>query len=297
MSELQQDYLCLTEQAGAVPLPGRTLLEITGVDAAKFLQNFCTNDVLRLTTGQSCEAFVCNVKGHVVGHVQIHRRESALWIDTVPGQAETLLAHWDRYLIREQVVMHDRTSDYEAFALVGPAAHERSAPLSTNSMVMLCESNYPTSSAQILFSLRSDSSSLREQLDTARLPLCSNEALEVIRVEQGYPLFGVDITTDNLPQEVDRNEIAISFRKGCYLGQETVARIDALGHVNQQLRRVLLESPALPGTTLSANGKGVGKVTSCVASLHWKQSLALAYMRRGWESPGTNLEGGKIIAT
>jgi folate-binding protein YgfZ len=120
---------------------------------------------------------------------------------------------------------------------------------------------------------------------------CSRETLEMLRIEQGYPWFGVDISEENLPQEVNRNQQAISFTKGCYLGQETVARIDALGHVNRMLCGVAFSGNEMPdaGLQLNSGDKVAGQVTSAAWSPKLGHPLALAYLRRGSEAPGTTL--------
>ena len=106
---------------------------------------------------------------------------------------------------------------------------------------------------------------------------CGADVCEAARIEQGTPWFGCDITDENLPQEIDRNQQAINFTKGCYLGQETVARIDALGHVNRLLRGVKFsgESIPTPGTELCAGGKVLGHVTSACWSPRLNSPLAL----------------------
>ena len=111
------------------------------------------------------------------------------------------------------------------------------------------------------------------------------------RIEAGFPLFGTDITDDNLPQEIGRNQQAISFTKGCYLGQETVARIDALGHVNRLLARVKFTAGEVPatGTELFAADKPVGKVTSACWSPEFGGPLAFALLRRTQTAAGTQL--------
>jgi folate-binding protein YgfZ len=128
---------------------------------------------------------------------------------------------------------------------------------------------------------------------------CSREALEMIRVEQGYPWYGIDISEENLPQEVDRNAQAISFTKGCYLGQEPVARIDALGHVNKVLGGVTFTGEELPtaGRELWADGKVVGQVTSAGWSPRLARPLALAYLRRGFQAAGVRLTSNLGEAT
>jgi tRNA-modifying protein YgfZ len=123
---------------------------------------------------------------------------------------------------------------------------------------------------------------------------CEEGAFDAVRLESGTPLFGRDITEDNLPQEIRRDAQAISFTKGCYLGQETVARIDAMGHVNRLLTGVRFLSGAatvpLPGTQLSSGDKVVGHVTSAAWSPRLKQPLGLALIRRAHSSPGTKLD-------
>src|SRR5690606_6094431 len=116
-------------------------------------------------------------------------------------------------------------------------------------------------------------------------------AVEVARIEAGMPLYGMDITDDNLPQEVDRNDWAISFNKGCYLGQETVARIDALGHVNRTLvgLRFASESVPEPGGELLAGDKVVGHVTSAAWSPAQRRAVALGYVRQGHNRPSARL--------
>jgi folate-binding protein YgfZ len=128
---------------------------------------------------------------------------------------------------------------------------------------------------------------------------CGRDALETCRIEAGMPLFGRDITDDNLPQEVNRNAQAISFTKGCYLGQETVARIDALGHVNKLLVRLQFLGQGVPstGSELTLDGKTVGHVTSATFSPRIGKALALAYVRTASTEPGTRLQsaGGDAV--
>ena len=110
----------------------------------------------------------------------------------------------------------------------------------------------------------------------------TSESFEVLRIEAGTPVFGRDVTEKNLPQEIGRDDRAINFVKGCYLGQETVARIDALGHVNQVLKGLLLDPrPACPrrAAVLEADGKRVGFVTSSAVSPGWDAPIALAMIR------------------
>ena len=117
-------------------------------------------------------------------------------------------------------------------------------------------------------------------------------AVDAVRVERGRPWFGVDFGDDYLPQETGLEHEAVSFTKGCYLGQETVARLHHLGHVNRQLRGIVVVGDASieTGATLSAAGKEVGVVTSVGYSPRRQSTVALAYVRRQHAEPGTRLE-------
>lgn len=270
--ELLTQYEQLSRGGGIVDVSDRTKLELRGVDRVKFLNSFCTNDVKRLQPGESCEAFVCNVKGHVLAHINVLCRDDALWIDTVAGQGEKLSAHLDRYLIREDVQIADRTTDFDAVLAFDNQA-EGSFRL-----------RFGEIAGSLLWLAKGESL-------TSDLAYGSRETLEILRIEQGYPWFGVDISEENLPQEVDRNQHAISFTKGCYLGQETVARIDALGHVNKTLSGLAFSGEDVPiaGSELRADDKSVGHVTSACWSPKANAPLALGYVRRGYQTPGTKL--------
>src|SRR5262245_53814785 len=121
-TEFQSQYAALTSGAGVVDFTSRTQLELTGSDRASFLHNLCTNSVRDLAPGSGCEAFVLNVKGHIVGHVFIFAGSNSHVVETVPGQAEKLLAHFDRYLIREDVGLHDRSQEWAEALLAGQRA-------------------------------------------------------------------------------------------------------------------------------------------------------------------------------
>jgi folate-binding protein YgfZ len=131
-----------------------------------------------------------------------------------------------------------------------------------------------------------------QDLQTEGARACGAVAFDAVRIESGTPLFGIDFDEEALPQEVGRDELAISFTKGCYLGQETVARIDALGHVNQGIAGVRFDGAGLPAANsdLSQGDKPAGHVTSATYSPRMEAALALAMIRRQWLPPGTRLE-------
>lgn len=284
----------------------RTRLEIGGADRAKFLHNLCTNDVKSLAPGQGCEAFFTNVQGKLLGHVFLFVGAEAIVVDTVSGQAPSLTTHLERYHIREDVLIRDCGDEWSQVWLLGQEASQLLASLiEPADAAMLPQSRL----AHATFSIagvettvasagwgkgfwiscpRGDSVRLTAALSSAGASTQSLDALESARVEAGFPEWGRDINDKNLPQEVDRDALAISFKKGCYLGQETVARIDALGHVNRLLRRVRLNgvSPVSDGLELFLGDKPAGVVTSSAPSTHNRETFALTMLRREASTPG-----------
>jgi folate-binding protein YgfZ len=306
-------YIALSKKCGFVELAEWSSITITGNDRQGFLHNFCTNDIRRLAPGQCCEAFITNVKGRVIGHGLVTCRDESLVLITVPQQAATVIAHLDRYVIREDVQLLDSTSSRAYFLLAGDSGwiektisitetktEVRSIrPLIVNVEVNLADMPVrwiawdllgPVFCGLVEINTR-DAGRARDAMVERKLRPCSEAAFHALRIEAGTPLFRLDFDERNLPQEVGRNDRAISFTKGCYLGQETVARIDALGHVNQHLAGVRFAGDVLPksGYDLLHDGKTAGHVTSTTYSPKLQAPLALAMLRREQCALGTQL--------
>lgn len=283
-----EDYNRLTTSVGLVEWSDRTLIEVTGKDRATFLHNFCTNDIKKLPVGSGCEAFLTSVQGKTLGHAFIAAEAERLLIATGPGQAAMLLAHFDKYLISEDVTFCDLSATLCKLMAVGPAAREG---LPSAVAQWFAWGGFASLPAQCAFVARDLLPLTLETLAAAGLPRCSLEAWEMLRIEQRFPKFGTDFGETNLPQELARDAHAISFTKGCYLGQETVARLDAMGHVNQVLAGVRFSPDATPsvGASLLAGEKIVGKLTSLAWSPKLAAPLGLAIVRRGAAAAGTHL--------
>jgi folate-binding protein YgfZ len=284
----------------------RTRIGLTGGDRAKFLNNLCTNDVRKLREGQGCEAFLTTVQGKTIGHVLIFCQASSIVIDTVPGQAERILQHLEKYLIREDVELADWTSTSSALLLAGAEVGRLDAVVKGGLPRELLDHAdtsigdvdvsvrrvpFTCPDAFLIVAPRSHLERVQHMLQDHGATDCSGQALEIARVEAGFPWYGQDINEANLPQEVGRDQQAISFTKGCYLGQETVARIDALGHVNRMLVQVRFTPGPVPqpNDELRKDDLVVGRVTSAVHSPKFATPLALAYVRRPHHAPGSPL--------
>lgn len=307
-ADVLNQYQALTERAGVVPLPGRTIVEVTGADRIAFLHSFCTNDVKRLQPGQGCEAFITSLQGKTLGHVLIFCGPDSLVLETTPGQAETLLPHFDRFVISERIEFHERSAQWSEVLVAGPGG-ARVLEATTGQpppQAMLSHEGATIGGRSVVLRrvpfagphgwlVQMDANDLAEVVAAtvaAGASMAGDQALEMIRLEAGWPWFGVDLTDDNLPQEANRNEQAISFKKGCYLGQETVARIDAVGHVNRLLSSVAFVGDSLPvvGTKLRVEGREVGQVTSAAWSPRLNRPLALALVRRAAVAGGGPFE-------
>ena len=306
--EVEAEYAALIQGVGVAGLGSRTQIEFTGKDRAAFLHGLCTNDIKRLATGSGCEMFLTNVQGRTVGYGYVFHGAESLVLETSPGQAESICAGLERYIIREDVRLIDRSQQWSELVLAGPDAERclrqafsAEVPGALMSHVELRTADGPLSVRRVPFlgptsffvaCGRQSERAVCAALHAAGAAACGGTALEIARLEAGSPLFGADITSANLPQEVGRDERAISFKKGCYLGQETVARVDALGHVNWRLAGLKVAGPDVPpvGTEIEGDGKTMARVTSAVWSLRLGTPLVLAYVRRGQERVGNSFE-------
>lgn len=302
------EYEALASGAGLVDFRARTRIEFTGDDRASFVHNLCTNEVRKLTPGTGCEAFLADARGHLLAHVFLFCRASSLLLETVANQEAKLLAHFDRYLIREKVQLAGRSEADAEFLLAGPRAaeilpnligaeppsqrlHHVEAELA-GCRALVARVEMTRAGGYLIFCQRPDGAAVWRALNAAGARPCGLQAWEAARIEAGFPCYGIDLNDKNLPQEAARDALAISFVKGCYLGQETVARIDALGHVNKSLVGVKFSEASVPepGLELTSGGQSVGNVTSACFSPRLNAPFALAYVRRGLTEPGTMLE-------
>lgn len=247
--------------------PSWSMVDVTGPDAVKFVQNLCTNDIARMPEGHACEAFFCDVKGRIQAHTIVCRTPDGCRVVVTSARAADLAAHIDRYHIREDLQI-DAPQSPNLVLCFGGADQEVGA--------------YPVDGLAAQLALSPPA---------AGRPL-SEEEFQLHRIKHAFPLDGVDVDEHRLPQEVNRNALAISFTKGCYLGQETVARIDALGHVNRLLKpcRLAGQASVVVGDTWQAEGKTVAQVTSVAYAAEEDATYVLGYLRAEAAVEGAHLQ-------
>lgn len=315
--DARTEYSAAQHSCAQFDLADRVQIEIGGNDRVKFLNNFCTNDVARLQAGQGCEAFVTNVKGRLLGHVFVFVAPDAIWIDSGPGCETPLLEHLDRYIITEDVTLTSRSAEFaqllvsgpQAAAMLAAAGVEEAASLELYAHLMATLGEHPAAVRRVDWLLQPGFliSVAREQFDATADRLAAagvqrggGMVFEALRIEAGFPRYGIDLSEENLAQEAARTKRAISFVKGCYLGQEPIARLDAMGHTNRELRVLRIESDVVPdaGAAIHAAEKDeeIGRVTSAAISPASSQAVALGFVRSGFHAPGkpvrVAIEGG-----
>jgi folate-binding protein YgfZ len=298
------EYEAARTGAAVFDVSHRGKIEVSGRDAAGFLHNLSSNDVLHLAPGTGCEAFLCTAKARVVAYLDIwHERQrdgsSLFRLSLAPGTASKTIRHLDFYLISEQVELADRTADFaqlyvttpnlidffnQAFAEL-PRSPFRDIPGAIGRHDVLGVPGYnllvPVSSA----------SEVWQALVAAGARPAGREAFEALRIEAGTPAYGSDIDENTFAPEAGRTAQAICYTKGCYLGQEPIVMARDRGQINRTLLRVSLPDGPVPhGSLLYRDGKEVGRVTSSAAVPGRAGAVGLAYVRRGNQEPGTTLE-------
>jgi hypothetical protein len=280
-----------------------SIVDVSGVDAVKILHNLTTNEVKSLEVGCGRETFVTDVRGKTLGHCHLYRQYGHYRLIGAAGQSQRIAAQVDRYTIREDATAVVRDDELAAVAL-GPAAIpllglslSPAAVLSHTTVRLgdleaaLYQTRWLGEPSAVLLVAASLSSALGDALAGRGLLARDAVAFHHARTLAGFPWMGIDLDESNLPQEADRDALAISFTKGCYLGQETVARLDALGQVQKRLVGWSL-SGAIPepGAALVSGEKTVGRLTS-IADCGQGSAVAIGMARRSHFESGASATG------
>lgn len=311
--DVAAEYDAARTAAVLVDQSPRGKIEVTGSDAARFLHNLTTNDILRLPPGGGCEAFLTTTKAKVIAYLWIYRQATPVEpagfsLDVAPGAADRIIQYLDRYLISEQVEFDNHTTAFAQMHLAGP----RSADLLEQLLGTSAAPREPL--RHITFRFEGDADSWVRRHDALGLPgydlVCpaeqaasfwesliqagarpaGREACEILRIEAGLPREGADIDENTFAPEVGRIAETICYTKGCYLGQESIVMARDRGQVNRTLVGVRLTRPVPHDSRLVAGDKEVGRVTSSVFSPRLGTAIGLAYVRRGHQEPGTKME-------
>jgi folate-binding protein YgfZ len=304
LAPVSTDYQAVTERCGVLDRSERGKLALSGSEAAAVLQGQVTNDVEALSPGAGCYAAFLTPKGKMLGDLRILAAEDELLLDTERVALQALFNLLRRGLIGFQAELHKRTVEQGLLSLVGPEAAAvaglpelQAAP--EHAHVLAEIGGLPVRGVRTdlgidLMCQAGELAGVRAALLAQGAQTVSSEAAECLRVERGRPRYGIDLDDSVIPEEAGLNERAVSFTKGCYVGQETVARLHWRGRPNRHLRGLSLSGPASTGDGLWDAERAVGRVGSVAASPRFGP-IALALVRREVE-PGSVVAVGEARA-
>jgi folate-binding protein YgfZ len=311
MSGSGDGYRAAREAAAVIDLPERAVLAVTGPLRQKFLHNLLSNDVQGCAAGEGALAALMDARGHLQSFLRVLVGGDTVWLEAPANRLAALeqtLAHY-----RVAAPVRFQATAEVVLALIGPFARDvlgrggaaipalasgshASARLAGHDLRVVAASDLP-SPALVLHMPSDAAAAVRAALGEQGAAVLSREALDALRIEQGRPWYGVDVTEENLLHETGLVPEYHSGSKGCYVGQEVVARLEARGgKVNKLLRGLRLSAPASAGTAIRAEDREVGRVTTAAVSPRLGP-IAMGYVHRSRFQPGARVQVGDSEAT
>lgn len=296
-------YQALLQAAALLDVSSRTRLRLTGEDRVRLLHAVASNPVEGLLAGAGTETFFLNPQGRIQVHAAVYVGEREVRIECDPERRQRLKDYLDGYIIMDDVAVDDATDRTAAFALEGPEA-ERIANAALGvpipggepycwaevDGVALYRDSLTGAPGLRVETPAERADQIREKLLAAGAVASAPEDFRTLRVENRVPLFGEDYSDRNIPHESDQIQ-AVSFDKGCYVGQEIVERVKSQGQVRRLLRPVVIEGTTIPSDPrANLQGREVGTLTSMTISERLGDVRAFALLAREAADPETALE-------
>ena len=319
-------YQSARRHAALVDRSDRGRLVVTGPDRALYLQGLLTNDIVALNAGQGCYAAYLTPQGRMIADLFVYEIGDLMLLSTPLAAKDTVLAKLEQFIFTEDVKLGDVTGSFAQMAVVGPdaaAALARVLEGATDGALKLTGllehgnmrarfAEQPVIVTRVtdtgepgfdVYVKTAHAAALRSALTAAGVAALDRDTAEAIRIEAGVPRFGRDMDEDTIPLEAGIETRAISFSKGCYVGQEVIIRVLHRGHgrVARKLMGLRIESGAVPsaGTPVRDGTRDIGRVTSSARSPAAQQPIALAYLHRDFLTPGTtvSVDGATAVVT
>jgi folate-binding protein YgfZ len=302
---LSASYKAATESTALIEKDWLGLIRLTGPDRVSWLQGMVTNDVARLTAGTGCYAAHLTPQGKIVAHMQILADEDALWLSLERAAIPGLMAAFDKLLIMEDVQMADASDAYSVLGILGPKSPDSLAmwlgePLNLHTR----HAHRVLNKCRIVVSdlgcdvwvPHAQVADVAQSIGQAGATVIDRGTWDVLRTEAGIPVYGVDIDDNTTMPEI--GEVGISYDKGCYIGQEVVAKVKYIGHVNRRFVGLVFTDEALPErkSAIRKGGKEVGYVTTAAFSPRLSKTIALGFVSRAAYAPGSEVEVGTQTA-
>jgi folate-binding protein YgfZ len=311
------EYRALHDTAGFLDLSFRGRICLTGADRVRFLHGQVTNEIKGLESGTGCYAALTNAKGRMQADLNIYNLTNELLLDLEPGLTSLVSGRLEKYIVADDVQIIDVGPLYGLLTVQGPRAGAimlgvelfrdagtlykpftwlQVADPALGEIYVMNQPRLGTRGFALFVptaALTAVAEQLQQRVKAVGGRCCGWHAFETVRVEAGIPRFGIDMDETNFPQECGIEARAVSYTKGCYIGQETLNRIHTMGHVNRQLVGLRLndELVQLPtkGDKLFLTGKEVGHITSAVNSPLLNSKIALGYVRKDANEIGKEL--------
>lgn len=310
---LEVEYRALRTGVGLLDYSMQALIHVQGGDRVSFLHNLLTNDIKRLTPGTGCHAALLTANAKLIAELLVLAHADAIWLLCDAARVSVAAAVLERYLFSEAVTIANEERRYALLALQGPRTMEALTAVTGATVSLPRPGDHAALTVEgmtvrvVRWSLAGEVGVLCAIAAEEAIPfwrLCQErgrragvrpvgwEALNTARIEAGTPWFGIDMTEENLLPETGLETTAVSETKGCYLGQEIIARLSTYGSAGKKLAGLLIAGDATPepGDVIARDGEEVGRVTSACASPALKRPIAMGYVKRGSYEPGTAVE-------
>jgi len=315
-------YDAARHRAAFVDRSDRGRIVVSGTERASYLQGLLTNDIVALKSEQGCYTAYLTAQGRMIADLYVYELGDVLLLTMSGGVKDGVMAKFDQFIFSEDVQLGDVTETFAQIAVVGPDAAVRVASIVSGvSEAALrdmpehgnARGEWAGGAAIVtritdagepgfdLFMERAQAAALKTALTAAGVSELDEATAEAVRVESGIPLFGRDMDEETIPLEAGIEARAISFTKGCYVGQEVIIRVLHRGHgrVARKLVGLTIDGEQVPGAgaPIRSGEREIGQVTSSTASPAMKRPIALAYVHRDFLEPGTAVTVGDQSAT
>lgn len=310
---VEAEYQALRTGVGLLDYSTQAIIQVDGADRVSFLHNLLTNDIKRLSPGSGCPAALLTASAKLVTDLIVLADADSMWLLCDATRAATMMQTLERYLFSEQVTLTNYERRSAVLALQGPRTIELltqcfgrvvALPNACDHVVLPLQGvpvrvirDNLACGVGVLCVVEADKAPMVWELLLRRgrpagLKLVGWEALNIARIEAGLPWFGMDMNEDHLLPETGLESVAVSDTKGCYLGQEIIARLQTYGSANKKLMGLLIEGAEVPqaGDRIERGGETLGGLTSACYSLALKRPIAMGYVKRGAYEPGTAVE-------
>lgn len=311
-------YKSAKSNGAIIDLSNRALIEVNGKDAVSFLHRMLTNDIKNIKSGSGCYACLLNAQAKIIADMNVFVENERTWLAMESSITEKVIGVLEKFTVTDDVTFTNQSKELSILAILGPKAEDAVKTLFNSDYPKEIFSHGPSKAKDFdcrifcisLFGFKTwcivipsqEKSKALEKIKSAAQPLgisqIESEIIQILRVESGTPRYGIDLTEDIILPEVKLIEPkAVSFTKGCYPGQEIVARIDSRGKFAKQLTGIIVAGDKIPnlGDKIQKSGKEIGRITSAVFSPALSKPLALGFVASDYLQVGTEIEIGEPL--